>query len=232
VLYYFWYCIENNLMWDNSQVDSSIYASIIFGKTSRNKRNGLTADLSGYMLVDFASLHIFLNQLLAGGNGEKRTSRPASDVVSARAPGPGLTGDDDAAWKSMITAFGALSLSTIVAAKKRRLPFLRRIVRNSFFRRCQTMGLAVDPVSPPTQLLTVLYKMAIEVSDDESDNDVTEFAVYEVKVAFDKLVCPLCDTIGRLISKEMLEAHLEWDHSEVEASWRKRPNGVSCTPPC
>jgi hypothetical protein len=147
--------------------------------------------------------------------------------VPAREPGPGVTGDNGAAWKPMIAAFGALSLSTTAAAKKRCLPFLRRVVKNSLLRRCQSMGLAVDPVSPPTQLLAVLYKVAIDVSDDESDNDVTEFAVYEVKLAFDKLVCPLCDTVGRLTTKAMLEAHLKWDHFEVGASWRKRPSGVS-----
>lgn len=127
----------------------------------------------------------------------------------------------------MIAAFGTLSLSTTAATKKRRLPFLRRIVRNSFFRRCRSIGLAVDPVSSPTRFLAVLYKMAIDVSDDDLDNDVTEFVVYEVKLSFDKLVCPLCDTLGRLITKEMLEAHLEWDHFEVEASWRKKKNEVS-----
>jgi hypothetical protein len=128
----------------------------------------------------------------------------------------------------MVEALGALSLSTTVAAKKRRLPFLRRVVRNSFLRRFQAMGLAVDPVLLSTQVVVVLYKMAIDVSGDESDNDVTELVVYEVKLTFDKLVCPLCDTMGRFITKEMLEAHLEWDHFEVEANWRKRPNGVSC----
>ncbi|KAI0251947.1 hypothetical protein BJV78DRAFT_400963 [Lactifluus subvellereus] len=192
---------------NRNQVDSSVYANIIFGRTSQKKRNGPVADLSG--------------------DEEKITPRPASYVAPARAPGPGVTDDYRAAWKPMLEAFGTLSLSTTAATKKRRLPFLRRIVRNSFFRRCQSMGLAVNPVLSPTQFLAVLYKMAIDVSDDELDNDVTEFVIYEVKLPFDKLVCPLCDTLGRLITKEMLEAHLEWDHFEVEASWRKKQNGVS-----
>jgi hypothetical protein len=182
------------------------------------------------MLVGRVSLHIIYYQLLIGGDEEKSTPRPPGGVVPAREAGPDITGDNGAAWKPMIEAFGALSLSTIAAAKKKRLPFLRRVVRNSFFRRCQSMGLAAEPVLPPTQLLAVLYKVAIDISDNESDSDVTEFAVYEVKLAFDKLVCPLCDTVGRLTTKAMLEAHLEWDHLEVEASWRKRPNGVSCPP--
>jgi hypothetical protein len=152
----------------------------------------------------------------------------ASHVTHARAPGSDVIGGDGAAWKPMIAALGALSLSTTAAAKKSRLPFLRRVVRNSFLRRCQAMGLAIDPVSPLTQVLVILYKMAIDASGDESDNDVTEFVVYEVKLTFDKLVCPLCDTMGRFITKKMLEAHLEWDHFEVEANWRNRPNGVSC----
>ncbi|KAI9511272.1 hypothetical protein F5148DRAFT_1280967 [Russula earlei] len=86
-------------------------------------------------------------------------------------------------------------------------------------------GLVVNSVSPEKQLLDILYKMPKDVSDDEWDNEVTEYAVHEVKLAFDQLVCPLCDTLGRLITKEMLEAHLEWDHPEVETNWRRRKNG-------
>jgi len=92
------------------------------------------------------------------------------------------------------------------------------------------MGIAVDSVSSQTQSLTILYKIPIDVSDDESDNEVTEYSVHEVKLAVDQLLCPLCDTLGRLITKEMLEAHLEWDHVEVEASWRIRKNEVGRNP--
>jgi hypothetical protein len=127
----------------------------------------------------------------------------------------------------MIAAFGALSLSTVSAAKKRRLPFLRRNVRTSFLRRYQMMDLAVNPVSPQTQSLTILYKMPIDVSENEWDDEVTEYAVHKVKLTLDQLVCPLCDILGRLITREMLEAHLKWDHRDVETSWRKRKNGVS-----
>lgn len=127
----------------------------------------------------------------------------------------------------MIAAFGALSLSTVTAAAKRRLPFLRRNVRASFLRRCQMMNLAANPVSPQAHSLTILYKMPIDDSENEWDDEVTEYAVYKVKLTSDQLVCPLCDILGRLITREMLEAHLKWDHCDVERSWRKRKNGVS-----
>ena len=139
--------------------------------------------------------------------------------------------DDDAPWKTMMAAFGTLSLSVAAAAQKRRLPFLRRIVRTSFRRRCQRTGIVLDSVSPPTQALTVLYKLAIDISEDESDDDVIVYSVHKVKLAIDKLLCPLCDTLGGISSKEILEAHVEWDHSEVEASWRQKQAGVSrCYP--
>lgn len=144
-----------------------------------------------------------------------------------RAPEPASACGDDTAWKNMVTTFGALSLSTATVAKKRRLPFLRRIVRTSFRRRCQIRGLAVDPVSPQLQLLTILYKVPIDLSDNELDNEVAEYVVHKVKIAEDQLVCPLCDTLGRLETKEILEAHLEWDHVEVEATWGKGKDGVS-----
>jgi len=127
----------------------------------------------------------------------------------------------------MIAAFGALSLSTITVAKKRRLLFLRRNVRTSFLRRCKLMNLAVDPVSSQTHSLTILYKMPIDVSENEWDDEVTEYAVHKVKLTLDQLVCPLCDILGRLITREMLEAHLKWDHRDVETSWRERKIGVS-----
>ncbi|KAH9968247.1 hypothetical protein BC827DRAFT_487818 [Russula dissimulans] len=142
--------------------------------------------------------------------------------MPARVLGPTVAGHNDAECEAMLAAFGALSLSTAIAAKKRRLPFLRRIVRTSFFRRCRMMGVALDSVASQTQSLTILYKIPMDLSDNESDNEVTEYSVYEVKLAVDQLLCPLCDTLGRLITKEMLEAHLKWDHIEVEASWRIR----------
>ena len=154
-------------------------------------------------------------------------SKPANNVPPGRTLGPAGAGDNDAVWKTMIATFGALSLSTVTVAKKRRLPFLRRIVRTSFLRRCQIIGLAVNTISSQMQPLTILYKTPIDVSDNEWDNEVTEYAVHKVKLTLDQLVCPLCDILGRLITKEMLEAHLEWDHPEVETSWRKRKNGVS-----
>ncbi len=170
-----------------------------------------------------------LNGRLEGSDEEEMTSKPANDVPAGRTLGPAGTGDDDAVWKTMITAFGALSLSTVTAAKKRRLPFLRRNVRTSFLRHCQMMDLTVNSVSPQTQSLTILYKMPIDVSENEWDDEVTEYAVHKVKLTLDQLVCPLCDILGRLITRKMLEAHLKWDHRDVETSWRKRKNGVSCS---
>jgi hypothetical protein len=86
---------------------------------------------------------------LEGSDEEKTTPKPANNVPPGRALGPAGVGDDDAVWKTMITAFGALSLSTVTAAKKRRLPFLRRNVRTSFLRRYKMMDLAVN-ASPQT----------------------------------------------------------------------------------
>jgi hypothetical protein len=150
--------------------------------------------------------------------------------ITSSAHGVAVVNDNDDAWKTMIASFGALSLSTAAISKKRRLPFLRRNVRTSFLRRCKTKGVTMDVDPTQGQLLTVLYKFPIDLSDDEWDNEVTEFLVHGVKLPIDDLVCPLCDTLGRLLTKEILEAHLEWDHLEVEASWRKAKDGVSHKP--
>jgi hypothetical protein len=154
---------------------------------------------------------------------------PTNNVAQAtgREPGPAVDNDNEAAWKIMMAAFGALTLSTAATSKKRRLPFLRRVVRNSFFRRCKMTGLAVNPVPPQGQTLTIFYKLPIDDSDNEWVNEVTEFMVHEVKLGVDHLVCPLCDTLGYLVTKEMLEAHLDWDHVEVDISWRKVKDSVS-----
>ncbi|KAN0111730.1 hypothetical protein V8E52_008291 [Russula decolorans] len=188
-----------------NQVNSALYANIVFGGNSSNKN---------YKLVTQSS-----------SDEENTTPKPANNVPAGRALGPASAGDDDAVWKTMIAAFGALSLSTVTAAKKRRLPYLRRNVRTSFLRRCQMMGLAVNPVSPQTQSLTILYKIPIDVSENEWDDEVTEYAVHKVKLTPNQLVCPLCDILGRFITREMLEAHLKWDHRDVETIWRKRKNG-------
>ncbi|KAH9161399.1 hypothetical protein EDB89DRAFT_733538 [Lactarius sanguifluus] len=192
-----------------NQFDSAVYASVIFGKTPQNRR--------------------FVAAPESSSDEEKPTvKRPNNDVGAPPGRESGLVADDDgddAPWRTMMAAFGTLSLSVAAAAHKRRLPFLRRVVKTSFRRRCQRTGIVVDPVSPPTRALTVLYKLAIDVSEDESDNDVTVYSVHKVKLAIDKLLCPLCDTLGSIHSKEMLEAHMEWDHSDVEASWRQKQGG-------
>ena len=92
------------------------------------------------------------------------------------------------------------------------------------------MGLAVNPVPPWGQTLTIFYKLPIDASDNEWVDEVTEFLVHEVKLGVDQLVCPLCDTLGCLVTKEMLEVHLDWDHVEVDVSWRKAKDGVSRNP--
>lgn len=217
-------CTEFALICKNSQVDSAVFAGIVFGGNLPNKHYKLVTQSSEH--VNY-KLQFAFNGRLEGSDEEKMTLKPDNNVTSGCALRSAGAGDEDAVWKTMIAAFGALSLSTATAAKKRRLSFLRRIVRTSFLRRCQRMGLAVNSVSPQTQPLTVLYKMPIDVSENEWDDEVTEFAVYKAKLTLDQLVCPLCDTLGHLNTKEMLKAHLEWDHSEVETSWRERKNGVS-----
>jgi hypothetical protein len=185
-----------------SQFDSALYASVVFGRTPRNRR--------------------FVASPESSSDEEKPLVEHSNNDV--RAPQP-VTDNEDAPWRTMMAAFGTLSLSVAAAAQKCRLPFLRRIVKTSFRRRCQRMGIVLDSVSPPSQALIVLYKLAVDVSENESDDDVTVYSVHEVKLAIDKLLCPLCDTLGGISSKEMLEAHIEWDHSDVEASWRQRQSG-------
>ncbi|KAI0305170.1 hypothetical protein B0F90DRAFT_1167705 [Multifurca ochricompacta] len=185
----------------NSQVDSTVYANIVFGFGKTSRRNGHYGPSS---------------------EEEQITAEPKNNVGQDHAP---VAIVDNAPWKAMTAAFGALSLSTTAAAKKRHLPFLRRIVRSSFHRRCQKRGLATVPTSPSTQLLTICYKMAMDVSDSGLYNDPTEYVVYKVELTVGKLVCPLCDTLGGITTKEMLEAHLEWDHLEMEPSWRQKQSG-------
>lgn len=186
-----------------NQVDSAVYASVVFGKTPRNR---------GFVSAPESS----------SSDEEEPIVKNDVDALPGR-ESELVADDEDAPWRTMMAAFGTLSLSVAAAAQKSRLPFLRRVVKTSFRRRCQRMGIVPDHVPPPTQTLTVLYKLAIDVSERESDDDdVTVYSVHKVKLAIDKLLCPLCDTLGDISSKEMLEAHVRWDHSEVEASWRQK----------
>ncbi|KAF8273700.1 hypothetical protein EI94DRAFT_1782910 [Lactarius quietus] len=184
-----------------NQFDSAVYASVVFGRTPRNRR--------------------FVAAPESGSDSDEEKPSVEHSNAPARESEP-FTDDEDAPWRTMMAAFGTLSLSVAAASQKRRLPFLRRVVKTSFRRRCQRTGIALDSVSSPTQVLTILYKLAIDVSENESDGDVTVYSVHKVKLAMDKLLCPLCDTIGVISSKEMLQAHIEWDHSDVEASWRQK----------
>lgn len=187
-----------------SQFDSAVYASVVFERTPQNRRFVASPESSSDEEKPLV------------GHSDNDFDAPQGHESEL------VTDGEDAPWRTMMAAFGMLSLSVAAAAQKWRLPFLRRVVKTSFRRRCQRMGIVLDSVSPPTQTLIVLYKLAIDVSENESDDDVTVYSVHKVKLAIDKLLCPLCDTLGGISSKEMLEAHIEWDHPDVEASWQKQ----------
>ncbi|KAI0264680.1 hypothetical protein BC834DRAFT_250486 [Gloeopeniophorella convolvens] len=196
-----------------NQISSAAQARIVFGKTARRAQGGEAGEPAG---SDISS-----------DEGDQPLADPNDGVrpgLTLRRP---LTSGDAGGdpWKDMIASFGALSLSTAVPAKKGRLPFLRRTVRKSFLQRCRKFGLASHPTMPKQQLLTIIYKMPIDVSDGGLDDEVTEYTVHKVKLRMDTLVCPLCDTLGRLQTKDVIEAHLRWDHSGIDANWRQKYNG-------
>jgi hypothetical protein len=111
-----------------------------------------------------------------------------------------------------------------------RLPFLQRALRVGFTAACDAAGLATTPA------LRVLAAGEARAGHDE-------YAVFELwsrppvdappspgedhrvrrtmkmNIGREGWSCPLCVLHGELADREMLVAHLDWDHAEVDVLW-------------
>ncbi|KJA26834.1 hypothetical protein HYPSUDRAFT_1032560 [Hypholoma sublateritium FD-334 SS-4] len=106
---------------------------------------------------------------------------------------------------ALVTAVEMLSSTTIRMRATHRLPFLVRELRRGFHGRCSELLVPVfkDKRVPK---LEVVYS---GVGDEE----------YVARVEGSWL-CPLCDLLGPLRTREILDCHLRWDHAEVFYEWQ------------
>jgi len=111
----------------------------------------------------------------------------------------GLDPPDD-----LLDALEPFILASVRMQATRRLPFLRRGLREGFLRRCS--GLQV-PVYRDSKEVTlgIVY---------ESVDGI----VYRTEVS--DWLCPLCSLFGAFNTQEMLKCHLDWDHVELFFDWK------------
>ncbi|KDR68380.1 hypothetical protein GALMADRAFT_161032 [Galerina marginata CBS 339.88] len=105
----------------------------------------------------------------------------------------------------LIAAVEALTLSAIRMQKTSCLPFLLRNLRKGFLKRCSRLLVPIYPIDQEIEL-HVHYESA-------------GGAVYQTEVS--DWQCPLCDLLGILPTREMLDCHLRWDHPEVYCEWHE-----------
>ncbi|KAG1779412.1 hypothetical protein EV702DRAFT_1087975 [Suillus placidus] len=106
---------------------------------------------------------------------------------------------------TLIEALENISLTTIRLAKLHRLPFMLRNLRKGFLSRCKSLGLDPSRSIPPSKPVTVIYNCVSE--QQETQTRMTDWR------------CPLCDLHGIFPAQQILDAHLQWDHSGVGFCW-------------
>jgi hypothetical protein len=105
----------------------------------------------------------------------------------------------------LVAAVEALTLSSIRMQKTSQLPFLLRNLRHGFLLRCRRLQVPVY-----NDGRDVSFSVHYSYLDD---------AVYQVD-GLSAWLCPLCNLLGTLKTREMLDCHLRWDHLEVYFEWQ------------
>lgn len=115
---------------------------------------------------------------------------------------------------ALLQSFRTATLDCPRLQRLKRLPYLPRNVRIGFLARCKSLGINISatPLSSP---IRVLYRDALPASPNMPR---TTYLTYRASMTI--LSCPLCDLHGTFHSKDMLNAHFEWDHEEITVTWK------------
>ncbi|KAG1741498.1 uncharacterized protein EDB91DRAFT_1130770 [Suillus paluster] len=111
---------------------------------------------------------------------------------------------------TLIEALEYISLTTIRLARLHRLPFMVRNLRKGFLSRCKSLGIDTSHSVPPLRPITVVYSC---VAEDRS------LERQETRTTMQSWKCPLCELHGTFPLQQILNAHLNSDHSEVGFAW-------------
>lgn len=107
--------------------------------------------------------------------------------------------------EELLNALEALTLNSIRIQSTRQLPFLRRNLRQGFFRRCRDLHIPIY-----SDHKTISLRVNYEYIDG---------IVFHAEI--DEWLCPLCNIFGKFVTRAMLNCHLEWDHREVFCEWER-----------
>ncbi|KAG1729682.1 hypothetical protein EDB19DRAFT_108778 [Suillus lakei] len=114
---------------------------------------------------------------------------------------------------TLIEALENISLTTIRLAKLRRLPFMPRNLRKGFLGRCKSLGIDPPRSIPPPKPVTVIYNCIAQITEDRYPGR------QETRTTMADWRCPLCELHGIFPAQQILDAHLQWDHSGVGFWW-------------
>ncbi|KAI0053124.1 hypothetical protein FA95DRAFT_1552611 [Auriscalpium vulgare] len=119
-------------------------------------------------------------------------------------------------------------LHFFILKRSHRLPYLSRNLRIGFKAYCSRNGITVAPETRSGDPVRLLIRLVEPASSDSEDPDDGNVSRYQAKLM--RWKCPLCDTHGLpgFNNKDMLDAHLSWDHSEVSFKWECNENFVDC----
>jgi len=153
--------------------------------------------------LEYVDLNIFhLN------HAREQASSPSEPDVAERDEAPPEMPSD-----ALIEALEDISLVTIRLASLHRLPFMLRNLREGFLSRCKSLGIDTSRSFPPPKPITVVYNCAARTAEDRSpEQQVTRTTMRDWK-------CPFCELHGTFLSRQILSAHLRWDHSDVSFVW-------------
>jgi hypothetical protein len=141
-------------------------------------------------------------------------SRSPSSIRSLPSQPPSETEDSPPA--DILDAVAAPSLPFLRLQAANRLPFRLRDLRLGFVRRCLAIGVSTAR-SAPTQRVSIIY----------ARGEHCEWAGH-----MSRWRCPICDVHGAFPNRDMLQCHLEWDHTEVAVRWEEVDRVRHLVSPC
>ncbi|TFK41516.1 hypothetical protein BDQ12DRAFT_678115 [Crucibulum laeve] len=113
----------------------------------------------------------------------------------------------------LLAAMESLTLSSVLMRHHRQLPFRRKNLRAGFEHRCRALNI---PTTASTSVISVLVRY-----------EYLEHACYEAHIS--EWLCPLCDLHDTFKNRDMLAAHLGWDHQEVFVEWNELTDSKGAT---
>ncbi|KAA1473000.1 hypothetical protein DENSPDRAFT_872540 [Dentipellis sp. KUC8613] len=144
-------------------------------------------------------------QAIETDESDESSSREDSSSDESEAAGPPRPHSPS---KQLLSALEGLTLHQTIMEKTKQLPYLPRNVHKGFLLRCTREGIDTRRTGPPGEVRVITERETGGLKEDKYETTMNDW------------LCPLCGpSPGPYPTKDTLNAHLKWDHEEVDVEW-------------